>query len=399
MFWDQGETRRSRAVLLRAIELLEQERPSPELCSSYVQMAADRVLSGHSEEAPAWADKALALAEQLGGLPVVKVQALDYRGMARCDLSDFGGLDDLRQALQLAQEVGAGNDAAMLYLNLAEPLWVADGPATALETCRTGIDFAERRGLARTAMWIRSESFGPLADLGRWDEVLTLADEAIAQARTHGGYQSVAAATHKAHILLWRGEIAAAQPLVRELLSQARDIDDLQILLPALAAAAAIEAAGNPPLAAHLIEELNRETHARGGGQWYLGLYIAGLVRTCMATDQHALASQLIDHAPTRAARHQYARLTAQAVLAETQGDLHKAARLYEQVAEQWTQYGHVLEREQGLLGAGRCLVRLTRPQAAPKLQDARTSFATLVARPLLAETDAWLLDAAAQNL
>jgi class 3 adenylate cyclase/tetratricopeptide (TPR) repeat protein len=399
VFWDQGETRRSRAVLLRAIELLEQERPSPELCSSYVQMAADRVLSGHSEEAPAWADKALALAEQLGGLPVVKVQALDYRGMARCDLSDFGGLDDLRQALQLAQEVEAGNDAAMLYLNLAEPLWVADGPATALETCRTGIDFAERRGLARTAMWIRSESFGPLADLGRWDEVLTLADEAIAQARTHGGYQSVAAATHKAHILLWRGEIAAAQPLVRELLSQAQDIDDLQILLPALAAAAAIEAAGNPPLAAHLIEELNRKTHARGGGQWYLGLYIAGLVRTCMATDQHALASQLIDHAPTRAARHQYARLTAQAVLAETQGDLHKAARLYEQMAEKWTQYGHVLERGQGLLGAGRCLVRLNRPQAAPKLQDARTSFATLGARPLLAETDAWLLDAAAQNL
>jgi class 3 adenylate cyclase/tetratricopeptide (TPR) repeat protein len=399
VFWDQGETRRSRAVLLRAIELLEQERPSPELCSSYVQMAADRVLSGHSEEAPAWADKALALAEQLGGLPEVKVRALDYRGMARCDLSDFGGLDDLRQALQLAQEIEAGNDAAMLYLNLADPLWVADGPATALETCRTGIDFAERRGLARTAMWIRSESFGPLADLGRWDEVLTLADEAIAQERTHGGYQSVGAATHKAHILLWRGELAAAQPLVRELLSQARDIDDLQILVPALAAAAAIEAAGNPPLAAHLIEELNRETHARGGGQWYLGLYLAGLVRTCMATDQHALASQLIDHAPTRAARHQYARLTAQAVLAETQGDLHKAARLYEQVAERWTQYGHILERGQGLLGAGRCLVRLNRPQAAPKLQDARTSFATLGARPLLAEADAWLLDAAAQNL
>jgi tetratricopeptide (TPR) repeat protein len=68
VFWDQGETRRSRAVLLRAIELLEQERPSPELCSSYVQMAADRVMSGHSEEAPAWADKALALAERLGHL-------------------------------------------------------------------------------------------------------------------------------------------------------------------------------------------------------------------------------------------------------------------------------------------------------------------------------------------
>jgi hypothetical protein len=248
-------------------------------------------------------------------------------------------------------------------------------------------------------MWIRSASFGPLADLGRWDEVLALADEVIAQERTPGGYQSVGAATHKAHILLWRGEIAAAQPLVRELLSQARDIDDLQILVPALAAGAAVEAAGNPPLAAHLIQELNRETHARGGGQWYLGLYLAGLVRTCMATHQHALASQLIDHAPTRAARHQHARLTAQAVLAEAGGELHKAAELYEQVAERWTQYGHVLERGQGLLGAGRCLVRLNRPQAAPKLQHARTSFAALGARPLLAESEAWLLDAAAQNL
>ena len=399
VLWDQGETRRSRAVLLRAIELLEHERPGPELCSSYAQMAADRVLSGHSEEAPAWADKALALAEQLGGLPEVKVQALDYRGMARCDLSDLGGLDDLRQAMELAHQIGAGNDAAVLYISLAEPLWVADGPATALETCEAGIDFSERRGLTRTAMWIRSASFGPLADLGRWDEVLALADEVIAQELAHGGgYQSVGAATHKAQILLWRGDIAA-QPLVRELLSQARDIDDLQILIPALAAAAAVEAAGNPPLAAHLVEELSRVAQARGGGQWYLGLYIAEMVRTCVAADQHALAERLIDHAPTRMARHQHARLSAQAVLTETRGDLHEAARLYGQVAERWTQYGHVLERGHGLLGAGRCLVRLNRPQAARTLQDARTSFAALGARPLLAEADAWLLDVAAQNL
>jgi len=402
VLWDQGETRRSRAVLLQAIELLEQlERPSPALCSSYAQMAGDRVLSGHSEEAPAWADKALALAERLGGLPDVKVQALDYRGLARCDLGDLGGLDDLRQALQLAHEIGAGHDAAVLYVSLAGPMWVADGPTTALETCREGIEFADRRGLAETTMWIRSSTLEPLADLGRWDEVLALADEVIAGDRAHGGgYQRVGAATHKAQILLWRGEVAAARPLVTQLLSQARDIDDLQILIPALTVAAFLErASGNPRLAVDLVDELNRVAHARGGGQWYLGLHVAELVRTCMAGDQHALAEQLIDHAPTRTARHQHARLTAQAVLAEARGDLHEAARLYEQVAEAWARYGHVLEHGQGLLGAGRCLVRLNRPQAAPRLQDARTSFATLRAQPLLAETDAWLLDAAAQNL
>jgi tetratricopeptide (TPR) repeat protein len=248
-------------------------------------------------------------------------------------------------------------------------------------------------------MFIRGASFGPLADLGRWDEVLTLADEVIAQERTRGGaYQSVGAATQKAQILLWRGEIAAAQPLVREFLSQARDIDDLQILLPALVAGAAAEAAGNPHLAAQLVEELGRAAQERGGGQWYLGLYLAEVVRICMATHQHALASRLIDHAPTRAARHRYARLTARAVLTEAQGDPHDAARLYEQAAERWTRYGHVLERGQGLLGAGRCLLRLDRPEAAAKLRAARTSLAPPGARPLLAETDAWLLDATAQN-
>jgi tetratricopeptide (TPR) repeat protein len=400
VLWTQGETRRSRSVLFQAIELLEPERPSPELCSSYVQMAADRVLSGHSEEAPGWADKALALAERFGGLPGVRVQALDYRGLARCDLGDFGGLDDLQLALQLADEIGAGNDAALLHNSLAGPLWLADGPAAALETCRAGIDFAERRGLAQTTMSLRGSSIQMLADLGRWDQVLTIADEVIVSDRAHGGgYESVAAETHKAVVWLWRGEIAAAQSLMRELLSQARDIDDLQILIPALAAAALVERArGDLRLALRPIQEINRVAHERGGGQFYLGLYVADLVRTCMAADQQTLAVQLIEHAPTQAARHQHARFTAQAVVTETHDDLNKAAQMYEQVAERWAQYGHTFEHGQALLGAGRCQLRLHRPQALSRLEEARTIFASLSARPLLAETDAWLLDAAAQN-
>jgi hypothetical protein len=177
--------------------------------------------------------------------------------------------------------------------------------------------------------------------------VLALADEVIAQELAHGGgYQSVGAATHKAHILLWRGEIAAAQSLVRELLSQARDIDDLQILIPALAAGALVERARSDlRLALHPLQEINRLAHERGGGQFYLGLYVADLVRTCMAADQQTLAVQLIEHAPTQAARHQHARFTAQAVVTETRDDLNKAAQMYEQVAERWAQYGHTFEQ------------------------------------------------------
>ena len=84
-------------------------------------MAMDRVMSGHPREALVWADKALALADQLGGLPEERVRALDSRGVARGDLGDLGGMDDLRAALTLGLEVGAGYDTAVVYNNLIEP--------------------------------------------------------------------------------------------------------------------------------------------------------------------------------------------------------------------------------------------------------------------------------------
>jgi hypothetical protein len=248
------------------------------------------------------------------------VQTLDFRGMARCDLNDFGGLDDLRRALQIAHEIETGNDAALLYLSLAERLWVADGPATALETCRTGIVFAEQRGLVQATTGLRCTSLPMLADVGRWEEVIALADDVIVSDRAHGGrYDRVGAEIQKAFVWLWRGEASRALPLIAELLPQAQDIDDLQILVPALAAAAVSEwTKGAPRLALDHLQELDRVTHERSGGQWYLGLYLADLVRACTAAQEHILAARLIEHAPAQATRHQHARLTAQAVLTET---------------------------------------------------------------------------------
>ncbi|MGH2814815.1 MAG: tetratricopeptide repeat protein, partial [Actinomycetota bacterium] len=60
VYWNQGDTRRAKAVLTEAIELLEREPPGPELVSAYVSMAGDRVIAGHAGDALEWADKALA---------------------------------------------------------------------------------------------------------------------------------------------------------------------------------------------------------------------------------------------------------------------------------------------------------------------------------------------------
>ena len=398
VLWNQGEARRARDALVGAVELLERARPGPELCSAYAQMAMDRVMSGHPQEALGWANKALDLAEELGGLPEERLRALDSRGVARDDLGDLGGMDDLRAALALGLEVGAGYDTAVVYNNLIEPLWLSEGPVAALATCHEAIEFTERRGLAEGTAWIRSATLTPLLDLGRWDEALATADALIAWERDHGGqYLSEMANQVRATVLLWRGELDRARVLVREFLPRAREIDDLQLLVPALAAAAAVaQAAGEHRAACDLVEEVHRVVGDRDGGRWYLGQHVAELVRVCMALGERATAEALAAQAHDGVARNRYGLLSARAALAEADGALDRAAEGYDEAAARWADYGHQLERARALLGAGRCLLALGRPEGRLRLQDARAALLALNARSLLAEADAALTGTAA---
>jgi len=393
VLWNQGEARRARDALVGAVELLEGAPPGPELCSAYAQMAMDRVMSGHPQEALGWADKALALADELGGLPEERLRALDSRGVARGDLGDLGGMDDLHAALELGLEVGAGYDTAVVYNNLIEPLWLSEGPVAALETCQEAIEFTERRGLAEGTAWIRSATLTPLLDLGRWDEAVGTADTLIAWEHDHGGqYMSEMAQQVKAAVLLWRGEADAARALTREFLPRARAIDDLQLLVPALAVAAAVEQeAGHRSAARALLTELQRVVGDRGGGRWYLGQHIAELVRACVALGERATAEALAAQAHDGVARNRHGLLTARAALAEAEGALDQAAQGYDEAAARWADYGHQLERALALLGAGRCLLALSRPEGRLRLQDAHSALMALNAHPLLAEADATL--------
>jgi class 3 adenylate cyclase/tetratricopeptide (TPR) repeat protein len=395
VLWNQGETRRARDALVGAVELLEGVRPGPELCSAYAQMAMDRVMSGHPQEALGWADKALALADELGGLPEERLRALDARGVARGDLGDLGGMDDLRAALAIGLEVGAGFDTAVVYNNLIEPLWLTEGPVAALAVCQEAIEFTERRGLGEGTAWIRSATLSALLDLGRWDEALDTTNALIAWERDHGGqYMAEMAQQVKAAVLLWRGEVDAARVLALEFLPRARAIDDLQVLVPALAVAAAVEqAAGGHTAARALVEELQRVVGDRGGGRWYLGQHVAELVRVCVALGQRATADALIDQANGGVVRNRCGLLAAHAALAEADSELDQAALRYDEAAARWADYGHQLERARALLGAGRCLLALGRPEGQLRLQDARAVLAALNAKPLLAEANAALRD------
>jgi hypothetical protein len=174
---------------------------------------------------------------------------------------------------------------------------------------------------------------------------------------------------------------------MEDLLPLGRRIGDLQALAPALAVGATVERArGNIPVAIELVEELEEATRDNAV---FRSRVVAECVRVCVAASNVPLAESLLTPADTRG-RHRHVNvLSARAMVAEAKDELEQAAVLHAHAAELWSEYGDSLERGHGLLGAGRCLVRLGRERdAAGRLEEARAIFERLGAHPLVAEID-----------
>src|SRR4029079_5556632 len=128
-----------------AAELLEAEPAGPELVSAYAHLAGNRALTGRDQEAIDAADRAMALAQRLA--QPEPAFAGHWRGVARLDLGDVEGIDDVERALRLAIDQGLGRETGVIYGNLAWSLGEQRGPTAALKVSEEGIAFCEARGM------------------------------------------------------------------------------------------------------------------------------------------------------------------------------------------------------------------------------------------------------------
>src|SRR5207249_3794682 len=97
--------------------------------------------------------------------------------------------------------------------------------AEALEISAAGIEFSERRGLVRQAMWTSAERLWMLFEAGAWDELLRRAERLLEWDRGRGGSQiGVIALTEKARVLVRRGALREAAALADDFLARARQI-------------------------------------------------------------------------------------------------------------------------------------------------------------------------------
>ncbi|MBA3716730.1 MAG: AAA family ATPase [Actinobacteria bacterium] len=393
LIWFRGERERAWNALVAAVDLLGQEPPGPELARAHAQMARDLMLAERSSEAVEAAERALELARP-AGLDEVVAFALQVRGSARCSLDDYGGLEDLGEGRRMALELELGHEIVRSANNLGSHVWPMEGPAAAHELFATSVDLGLRRGLTSWVRGGQAHMLWTLFDLGRWDELLDIADDLISWDETHGQtYWGPWGLSYKAHVLVRRGQHARAAELEPELLARAREIGDPQVLAPALVTAALIrQAHGELDAALELATALEEATPSAQ----FRTTYLSEAVRVCVAAGASEQAASLVAGTEMSTPRSRHAVLTARAVIAEAAGRFDEALQLYGDATRGWAEFGCVLEQGQTLLGRARCLVALgRRDEAREPLTEARSIFARLGATPLADEVDRLLAQAA----
>jgi class 3 adenylate cyclase len=386
---------RAEEVLAEGLRLLETQPPGPELVAAHTELAARRFVRSVFPEAIEAAERALALADKLG--LAEPARALGHRGGARSYPGDRQGLEDMRRALELAVEQGAGRDAAILYNNLSIGVWPYEGPQAALELCREGIDFCERRGIAEIAFFIGGSSLTYLAELGRSERALAEARPLAERAEAAGMAVAIDTRAVQVRLLAERGEGRQELAAAEQLVADARETDQPQLLAVILIAAAKLLLAhGHPQAARALLAELEQTPRVRAD-LYYVSL-LPEAVRCALAVGEPELAARLVDGVEPRTPMREHALCACRAQLAESAGESADAANLYAETAERWQGFGNVPERAYALLGEGRCLLPSARPAAEVPLAEARELFAWMGYKPALAAAEALLEQMAASS-
>jgi tetratricopeptide (TPR) repeat protein len=383
----QGDGERTRRLQAEAIALLERHPAGEELAAALTRQAGTFAVATQPNETLVAIEPAFRVVDELD-LPRFRARLLQYRGIARHDLGNIAdGVQDIRAGLELGREQGDLGTVGVGYSNLGTTLLSRSAQESA-DAYGEGIDFTKSRGMIGNARWLTAERTWPLYDLGRWDEIIRDVDRLLEESGLGRGYMTIIALTQKALVLVQRGRTEEAAPLVDEVLPRAREAQDLQVLVPALATAAALAVAagqlGSAAALAREVEEITREGAAAARAR-----HLPELVSIAFLAGASETANSLLDANYFDAGRPAHAAVAARAVVAEFNDRPDEALELYEDATARWSEYGSVLERANALFGAGRALIALGRPhEATPRLQEARALYQDLGAAPSVGRVD-----------
>jgi DNA-binding SARP family transcriptional activator len=372
---NQGDREGSIALIDDVIERLEAKDPTPALARAYAERAYP-LWCASTDEAIEWADRALALAEELG-LPEIRATALGFRGATLADVGLVQGLRDQREALEVSLEA---NLTSKIYTNYANLLMGTsrEDPSEALELAEKGLQFARSRGLVEGETMIRVVTLEALFEAGRWQDVLTESEAVRASTIEQGDRWGLMSATFPlTWVLSLSGRASEAMQLIESLRIEEHEID--WALCFAGPRCTALREAGDIDGAAQVLIDAieNRE----GAGR---PLHQAPILWEAEALGRADLLRRCKDLCRGDMALYRNQRLTIDAFLAEHEGRFEEAARLYEEAQSAWGDFQSPFDRARAFLGLSRCQAGLGDPRARASLRDARALFTSLGAAPFV---------------
>ena len=265
-YWLQGLSEQAMEHTRRAEKLIRDLPPSRTTVDVLGSVASIAMLSGSSRDALPYAERALALAEQLD-FPDGRASAFHMLGIVRLNLGDDGGLEDVERSVEVSRSTGSIGHLSR-HVNGLSVAYVALGDVRAAGAARreSGL-LAQQIESTAGFRWYQ----GVLCDQeyrdGNWDEASALCDVFLARIDTgERHYMTAQAASVRAQIEIARGDDIGAVADIERALEQVRDIADPQLRHYTTAIAAHVLSFADPeravPIATDFLELLRRRRRA-----------------------------------------------------------------------------------------------------------------------------------------
>jgi DNA-binding CsgD family transcriptional regulator len=180
ILWCPGRVRESEQAARDAVALLETLPPGRELASAYSNLAHICAAGARFAEAAAWAERSLALAEQVGDTEIALEANTRLGGY---ELGDKGP-DRLERVIELAKPAGLDEHVGRAYIVLLASAVGHREYELAARHVRPAIDYCSERGLERDRLYMLAYGARVDLDRGRWPEAADAAAAVLRVRRT-----------------------------------------------------------------------------------------------------------------------------------------------------------------------------------------------------------------------
>ena len=385
--WYRGDADAADRYDELALAIVEDLEPSEIVAKVIAGRAAHLQLRGRSEEGLELADRAIAVAQQVGSTEHY-VRGLSARANALLQLGEPSAEEDIRETLRISLDRNDTRAATVAYNNLATNVVIAGRLIEGKEVIEEAIEYAHQRGYATGADWSRNTRCEALFPLGEWDETLTVARQLIEADQARGGSQIGTFATAwQAIVLFFRGSTLGARQLWVEVLEQSRRGKDAQGLFPSLAMGIMIwEANGEVAEARAMAEEL---AEISVDNPVFLAQHLATAAEPMVSMGMEDQVEQLARMARPNSDWMIAQIKGAQAWVAEARGNHEEALDLYRTVIDVGVPLEQRFWTTLARIGLARCLAALGRDEEASlELDLARSDAEYMGAVRLLDEIE-----------